>query len=116
MNGVEILSVIENPIYQFNGTAFSIGFFTIFAILLICGVFIMAKEDDYILGATSIILGIFFGVTFGILLGITFETETGEVDTIYKVTVSEEVSLNEFMEKYEIIDQEDKIYTIRERE
>lgn len=39
--------------------------------------------------------------------------KTGEYE--YKVTISDEVSMNEFMKKYEIINQEGKIYTIKER-
>ena len=116
MSGVEILSIIEEPIYQFNGNAFCIGLSIIFTIGLICGIGIIVKDNYYSVGAVSIILGIIFGIIFGIQLGIIFETETGEVDTTYKVTISEEVSLNDFMEKYEIIDQEGKIYTVRERE
>ena len=34
----------------------------------------------------------------------------------YKVTISEEVSMVEFYEKYEIIDQEDMIFTVREKD
>ena len=34
----------------------------------------------------------------------------------YKVTASDDVSLNKFIEKYEIIDIEGKIYTIREKD
>ena len=37
-------------------------------------------------------------------------------ETQYKVTISDEVSFNEFMDKYEILDQEGKIYTVKERE
>ena len=33
----------------------------------------------------------------------------------YKVTISDDVSLTEFNEKYEIIEQDGKIYTVRER-
>ena len=36
--------------------------------------------------------------------------------THYKVTISDEVSMNEFLEQYEIVDQEGKIYTIKEKE
>ena len=36
--------------------------------------------------------------------------------TCYKVTISDEVSFNEVLEKYDIIDQEDLIYTITEKE
>ena len=34
----------------------------------------------------------------------------------YNVIISDEVSLTEFNEKYEIIEQNGKIYTVRERE
>ena len=34
----------------------------------------------------------------------------------YKVTVSDEVSMTEFMAKYEILEEDGKIYTVRERE
>lgn len=34
----------------------------------------------------------------------------------YKVIIDDNVSVNEFIEKYEIIDQEGKIYTVIEKE
>ena len=34
----------------------------------------------------------------------------------YKVTIDDSVSMNEFLDKYEILDQEGKIYTVKERE
>lgn len=37
-------------------------------------------------------------------------------ETHYKVTISDEVSMNEFLEQYEIVDQEGKIYTIKDKE
>ena len=33
----------------------------------------------------------------------------------YKVTIDDSVSINEFLDQYEIIDQEGKIYTIKEK-
>lgn len=38
------------------------------------------------------------------------------VSTKYQVTIDDSVSMNEFLDKYEIIDQEGKIYTVKERE
>lgn len=35
--------------------------------------------------------------------------------TEYKVIIDDSVKYNEFIEKYEVIDQEDEIYTVRER-
>ena len=40
--------------------------------------------------------------------------DTTEV-TEYKVTIDDSVSYVEFMERYEVIDQEGEIYTVRER-
>ena len=34
----------------------------------------------------------------------------------YKVAIDDSVSMNEFFNKYEILDQEGKIYTVKERE
>lgn len=58
-----------------------------------------------------LILGILFGVLVGFLGATPKETETH-----YKALISDEVSMNEFLERYEIVDQEGKIYTIKERE
>jgi hypothetical protein len=45
-----------------------------------------------------------------IILGVSAEPE----HTRYKVTISEDVKLVEFLEQYEILDTEGEIYTIRE--
>ena len=60
----------------------------------------------------------FIGSLAGIMLGALFVVLTGtpiEYDLRYKVTISDEVSMNEFFEKYEVINTEGKIYTVRER-
>lgn len=64
-----------------------------------------------IIGTT--IVGAYFGV-IGLVLS---EYETSVVDHIeYKVIVSDEVNFTEFMNKYEVVDKEGLIYTIKERE
>ena len=47
-------------------------------------------------------------------MGLT-EAPATEYATEYKVTIDDSVSMNEFMDKYEIINQEGKIYTVREK-
>lgn len=42
--------------------------------------------------------------------------EPSEYETRYKVVLTEDVDYKEFTEKYEIIDFEDNIYTVREKE
>lgn len=46
-----------------------------------------------------------------------FLSNTNSIDYIeYKATIDDSVSINEFLDKYEILDQEGKIYTIREKD
>lgn len=115
MSGVEILSIIENPINTYNGIAAAIGFIIPFIICFVFGIYAVAKHKDYVTGTGVVFAGIILGTILGFSFGVLFATESGEVETTYKVTISEEVSLNDFMEKYEIIGKEGKIYTVRER-
>ena len=119
MNGVEILA--EEIIYQFN--PFNIGFWIAASVVLV------------ILGGAVIIscirCGSFDGVDFGImflililafvvgLLGGIIVDElypNGEIEYIeYQVIIDDSVSMNEFLDHYEILGQNGKIYTVKER-
>ena len=115
MSGIEILSIIEEPVLLFNEKAFGIAFFITLAIFLFTSVYISIEESEWFYFLLFSMLGILIGVLFGIMAGVTCSTETDEVEISYKVTISDEVPLNEFLDKYEIIDQDGKIYTVRER-
>lgn len=113
MTGVEILAMEEVVAeYAWNWEAY---FITIF-ITVLFGTLIglacsapLTRTQDMIIGA---FIGAFLGVIFGILpANITLPSE---YETHYKVTISDEVSMNDFLERYEILDQEGKIYTVRE--
>lgn len=116
MTGVEILAAQEVITeYAFNWDAFWITFSVIFGMFVLLGIFISLSSYDW----SALICGIVAGVAIGMLIGgavggevlrtpVTYKTQ-------YKVTISDEVSMNEFLEKYEIIDQEGKIFTVRER-
>ena len=116
MNGVEILASAEVAAESvYNITAFwvvvSVGCI-ITAIMCAC---VWAEE-----GFSGCIVGIAcIGVLISFFVGgaaaIGCSTLTAYV-TEYKVIISDEVSMNEFMDNYEILDREGKIYTIRERE
>ena len=78
---------------------------------LFAGVMEATIEDDIFFGF------IVFIITFliaGILIGLGNASPTHYIPT-YKVTISDEVSMNEFMDKYEILNQDGKIYTVKER-
>ena len=52
-----------------------------------------------------------------VLSGLGSVTNKNSINHIeYKVTIDDSVSMNEFLDKYEIIDQEGKIYTVKEKE
>ena len=68
----------------------------------------------WIFGIVDITFLCFF---FGALITVITATESDTIDHIeYKVTIDDSVSMNEFLDKYEILDQEGKIYTVKERE
>lgn len=110
MEGIEILSVGEigiNPVL-FNWSAAIIG-----GILLglVCALGAGAAEDSVGLFIVAFILCALF---FGALCGFGIEKYADTAPT-YKVIISDTVSLNEFYDKYEILEQDGKIFTIMER-
>lgn len=118
MSGVEILS--QEPIYE---TAFLWWLILIFAgVGLIIGIIIaITHYIDYKLLDLSDFAIIFLCTVLGAWTGMIgmfmTEYETDTIDHIeYKVTINDSVSMNEFLDKYEILDQEGKIYTVKERE
>ena len=54
------------------------------------------------------------GVIISIVMDINSQVQVGEY-TQYKVIISDEVNFIEFNNKYEILEQDGKIYTIREK-
>lgn len=83
--------------------------------IVIAAVVGITTWDDFI--GNSLIFGLICGVIFGALFGVLLarDADSTEYETHYKVTISEEVKMTEFLERYEIVAQEGKIYTVRER-
>ena len=117
MDGVEILSEQIVYITEYQSWVF-------WLIVGICAVigFVIGGTlggDGFDFGDAFILLipFILLGLLFGCIGLIATSKPTEEVLYIeQKVTVSDEVSMNEFYEKYNVIEQEGKIYTVRERE
>ena len=117
MSGVEILAFEEVAIAweAWSWSSFWIGVAAVFVISIVAG-FIFACQENSI-GAGLLMFGILFivvGSVVGIILGKKCVDPT-EYETHYKVTIDESVSMAEFNEKYEVFEQEGKIYTVRER-
>lgn len=117
MTGIEILTsaqVVSEA--AFNLTAFWITFGIVFGIFVIVGIgeWIFDVCEWAVIPAFAV-LGLFASGLLGAMSGAIFEIPTA-YETEYKVTISDEVSMNDFYERYEVIDQDGKIFTVRERE
>lgn len=117
MTGVEILAMEEVVV----GTAFNwLAFWIAVGISVGVGLLIGFLGSSHSWGFdweffTPIWILLFVGLVFGASAGSLGATPK-ETETHYKALISDEVSMNEFLEQYEIVDQEGKIYTIKERE
>lgn len=117
MNGIEILASNEVAIAwaSWDWTSFLIVTGITFGLALIVGFITGLSEMDTFFGLfVFIIIFVIGSGLFGVGAGFTCG-EPIEYETQYKVTIDDSVSMNEFIEKYEIISQEGKIYTVRER-
>lgn len=117
MNGVEVLVTEQVAIAweSFNWTTFWVAVLAWFVIGLVIGVIFGLNEYSFFAGLIMFLtLFIVGGGLFGFVLGAATGAPTEYTDQ-YKVIVDDSVSMNEFVEKYEIIDQEGKIFVVRER-
>ena len=117
MTGVEILSSAQAVSEtELSWIAFWIAFGITVGICLFIGIlYVVTDECEWGLIPATLILGIVGGIILGYLFGQLCETPIS-YETHYKVTIDDSVSMTEFLDKYEILDQEGKIYTVKERE
>ena len=116
MQGVEILTSAQVATeWSFNWCIFWIILGIVFGICLIISIwYVITDQCDWgiipALSIAGIILGSIFGAGFGKITEIPVLYETQ-----YKVTISDEVPMTEFLEHYEVIEQDEKIFTVREK-
>lgn len=109
MTGIEILATGE------GATDFEPNFPTLIFVIIFCvvgGIVLGSKTKEYGFGAS---IGLFVGVVAGFIAAMVVGIVEIEYYPTYKVTISDEVSMNDFMNKYEILNQDGKIYTVKER-
>lgn len=114
MTGVEILAMEEVITeYAFNWKAYLICLAVAIAFFGFIG--LATGVPDKALEGTLIGIGV--GLVVGALIGQipAWTMLPKEYETRYKVTITDEVKMSDFISKYEIIEQEGKIYTVRER-
>jgi hypothetical protein len=111
MNGVEILS--SETIYNTMLPEWCCVVGLILMFVLFVSTFICLANDFNAGVGICLILTIGFMVFSGVG---GMENKNNPHHIEYKVTIDDSVSMNEFLDKYEILDQEGKIYTVKEKE
>ena len=116
MQGVEILTSAQVAIeWSFNWLIFWIVFGAALGVCLISSIwYVITDQCDWVIIPVVSIAGIILGSMFGAGLGKITEIPA-DYETQYKVTISDEVSMTEFYEHYEVIDQDGKIFIVREK-
>ena len=111
MNGVEILS--SETIYNtfLPGWCAAIGAILMFICIIPLAISFTEGKTVGVIIWIALLVGALFVMAFSCIYN-----ENNLHHTKYKVTIDDYVSMNEFLDKYEILDQEGKIYTVKERE
>ena len=115
MQGIEILSQADVAIGRsFSWLAFWITFGIIMLPVLIGSIIIALDDDEWLVSFALPLMCAVFVAPIGLLIG-NAAGNPNKYETQYKVTISEEVSMIEFYKHYEIIDQDGRIFTVREK-
>ena len=116
MNGVEILNEYEVVTEQQGNIAVGMIVCCVVMVVVIgIGLYMWLSGDcNWVIVPAFAVLGILGGIILGGLFGGLFAKPV-EYATEYEVQVSPEVSMLEFTDKYEIVDQRGQIFVVREK-
>lgn len=116
MQGIEILTSKEVAVeWGYNWKAFWITFAIVFVICLIIGIYNTIKNSNCAEVGFMLIVGCILGAIVGTGIGDMAGIPT-KYKTEYKVTISEDIQMVEFLKHYDLIDQDGKIFIIREKD
>ena len=111
MEGIEILSSTSIYNTMFSEWVITISIMLTFVSLILA--VICASFEEYGWLALCVVLMM---VMFTVAIYGCADNKDSVHHMEHKVIINDSVKMNDFLEKYEIIDQEGKIYTVRERE
>ena len=117
MEGIQILNqyeVVTNTAFSWDAFWFGLGLGAA-AGLVVAIIFGFCEGDWSAFIAGCIVYIPIIGLLVGCLSGASVAREPIAWETHYEVVINEEVSMQEFMNKYEIIETRGAIYTIKER-
>lgn len=118
LEGIEILNQYTKDITEItNKNAVII---TVIIWIILSSIMFMSFEwkTDSKISLLSLTLGIVAGLAIGSIFGIEVvaKEEVVRTDIYYEIQFTQEVSFEEFYNRYEIIEQRGKIYTIKEKD
>lgn len=113
MIGVDILATQEIMKSTFNWYAFIIGMIIVITTTIILIWKFSSNEDILYNIMIAFIVISLFTIPVSIIADKTGEKTLDHIE--YKVKLSDEVSISEFLSTYQIVDQEEQILTISER-
>lgn len=113
MNGITIINTTD--IYKYVGFAtYSMLFCAIGIFVLILTIFMIISESNRA-AITTFVTGILLCVV-GLCMGLYRDNHANTFDyTEYDILIDDSISYNEFVDKYEVLDKDGNIYTVRER-
>ena len=114
MTGVEILAAEEVAVeFTFNWTIFWITVGMMALIGLAIGL-INLENCGWPFIPMMLTVCTVLGSLLGVCFGKVYE-KPAKYETQYKITVSDDVCMNDLLDKHEIVDIEGKIFTVREK-
>ena len=113
MTGVDILSTAEVVTQQ--GFYWPVFVLSAIAGGLIIGIVAWIGEKRLDVTACFAVLGVLAGMLFGVVSAIEIGNKDDVYEIQYKVTVSEEALMSEFLDTYEIVGQDGKILIVRKK-
>lgn len=109
LKGIEILSVSERM--PLGLVIFLLGLCLVVFVLVLYVIVTSIAERS----GGGLVLGLFFLCLVGFLTWVTLDEGFNPTPT-YKVIIDDSVSMNEFYDRYEVINTEGKIYSIQIKE
>ena len=114
LNEIEVVQVVNDT---FNYTAAFIALIVTVLTCAVVGFFIGRMECEEVGGTlTGVLIGLVLSLFIGALFGTLFEyPPVTETTMRYEVTIDDSVSLTEFYEHYNVIEQRGEIFVVEEK-
>lgn len=115
LDGITVLNsyeVVTKTAFSWQG--FWVGL-AVGVVSVVIGALIASADLDTFLHAVGI-MGVICGVLSGLVFGFKIIPKPVEYTAEYEVTISDEVSMTDFHNRYDVIEQRNEIYVIREKE